>query len=651
MKGKTFPFFSYVVIGFVILHYPSQGQTILEKANWLFEDHHYVEAANEYQQIYDKIKKPELKAEVLYKIGFCYYYQWKLTDAAKWLNQAIEAGFRGGDAFVKLGDITLYNGDYKAALAYYQQGLNSDSLSYLLLEPRMKTCKSAPNATEPPSNLVHQNEKDLNTRYSDFSPAFLSPKKIVFTTATEPPPPDKKETKDKPTDNQTGQPFSKIFFATADSLSGAWKAAGALPESVNSPYHNGALSFDPTHNIVYFTQCNGFDGKGKTCKIYSSSYNPATQSFLPPQVLPFCSEEFNCAHPAITPDGTVLYFSSDKPGGLGGKDLYRAIRSKSGSWGDMMNLGPLINTPGDEVFPTVSGDSLIFFSSNGREGFGNLDIFKVTLKNGVAQKPQLMELPFNSSADDFGLVLSPDSKFKGFYCSNRLGGFGMDDIYSFNLNPKFYDVAGYVREEKTNLPIANAKVKMKGTDGSEVELVTDAAGRFKTTQCNPQAGYYILASAEKYFSNSTQIPPLNPDSREDQSAILKARTNAEIYLMKITKEEIKLENIYYAYDSYELTEESKTELMKLVKLLKETPNVKVQLNSHTDERGRDEYNYWLSEKRAESVMNFLIENGIERERMTHKGWGETKPVFKNAKTEEQHAANRRTTFNVIDVGE
>ncbi|MCS6978691.1 MAG: OmpA family protein [Flavobacteriales bacterium] len=625
----------------------SWGQTILERADWFFEDKNYVQAAKEYQQVFDKIKKPELKAEVLYRIGVSYFHQWNFPEAQKWLNQAVEAGCRKGDAFVKLGDMLLMHGDYKAAQAYYQQGITQDSLSALLMAPRLKTCKSAPALTEPPSNLVHQNEKDLNSRYSDFGVAFLGSGKLVYTT-TPVPSEDKKDAKDKAQDNLSGLPFSRLFFASGDSAAGVWKPQGPLPEAVNSPFHNGASAFDPANNIFYFTQCNGFDGKGKTCKIYASSYNPASGAFLPPQALPFCSEEYNCAHPAITPDGNILYFSSDKSGGVGGKDLYRAIRSKSGSWSDMMNLGPQINTPGDEVFPTVSGDSLLFFSSDGREGVGNLDIFKVVIRNGVPQKPQLMELPFNSSADDFGLVISPTSKYQGFYCSNRLGGFGMDDIYSFRLNPKFFDVAGYVREEKTALPVANAKVQMKGTDGSVVEVTTDATGRFKTDKCNPQAGYYLLASANGYFSNSTQIPALNMDSREDQSELMKKRTSAEIFLMKITKEEIKLDNIYYEYDSYLLTEESKKELMKLVKLLKETPEVKVQLNSHTDERGSETYNLKLSEKRAESVMNFLMENGIERERMTYKGWGESSPVYKNAKTEEQHAANRRTTFNVIE---
>lgn len=623
------------------------AQTILERANWYFEDKNYVEAIKEYQQVYDKIKKPELKAEVLYRIGICYYYQWNYPEAIKWLNQAVEAGFKKGDAFLKLGDMMLMNGDYKAAQAYYQQGLMADSLSAVLIGPRLKTCKSAPSLTEPPSNLVHQNEKDLNSRFSDYGVAYLNAGKIVYTT-TPPPPEDKKDSKDKPQDNLTGLPFSRLFMAAGDSLTGGWKPAGPLPEVINSPYHNGAFSFDPTNNIAYFTQCNGFDGKGKTCKIYASAYNPSAGTFQPPQPLPFCSDEYNCAHPAVTPDGNILYFSSDRAGGVGGRDLYRAIRSKAGTWSDMMNLGPSINTPGDEVFPTVSGDTLLFFSSDGREGVGNLDIFKVVVRNGVPQKPVLMELPFNSSADDFGLVFSPSSKYQGFYCSNRLGGFGMDDIYSFNLNPKFFDVAGFIREEKTALPVAGAKVTLKGTDGSVVEVTTDATGRFKTDKCNPQAGYYILAAAEGYFSNSAQIPALNLDSREDQSEVMKKRTGVEIFLMKITKEEIKLENIYYEYNSYLLTEDSKRELMKLVKLLKETPNVRVQLNSHTDERGTEEYNFWLSEKRAESVMNFLMENGIERERMTYKGWGETKPVFKNAKTEEQHAANRRTTFNVIE---
>ena len=257
--------------------------------------------------------------------------------------------------------------------------------------------------------------------------------------------------------------------------------------------------------------------------------------------------------------------------------------------------------------------------------------------------------PINSSADDMSYVPSPNNKFEGFYVSNRPGGFGMDDIYFHMLDPKFKTVAGYIREEKTNLPVTNAKLKLRGTDGQDYEAQTDGTGKFFLKNVNPEAGYNILASGDGYFSNSGQVKPLNLSSNKDQTEILKERNSIAISLMKITKEEIKLDNIYYEYGKYTLTEPSRVELMKLVKLLKETPNVKVMINAHTDEQGSDKFNLKLSDKRAESVVLFLVENGIERGRLAFKGWGESNPVYKGAKTEEENAANRRTTFSVIGV--
>lgn len=617
------------------------AQTPLEKAEYLYEDRNYTEAALSYEKLVEKIKKPELKANTYAKIGNCYYYQQKFQEAKQWYQKAVQANATLGNAFLKYGDLLIMNGDYRGAANEYEKAKNLDSSLIRVVEPRLKTCVSGSKHVAKPSVLIHQLEQNINSKMNDYAPVYFRDR-IVYTTSM-------LNGSDKP-DNFNSQGFSRLWYGTYDGDGNTWKPTEKLPDNINTPYHNGTFTFDPKTNTGFYTQCNGLDGKGKSCKIYFVIYNPSSNSWGTPEALSFCSDEFNCLHPMLSADGKTLYFSSDKPEGYGGLDLYRSMRSGAGNaFSEPFNLGRNVNSGGDEVFPTIGGDSLLYFSSNGREGIGGYDIFSVKIEKNSFSKPTLLMPPVNSSADDMSYTPSPTNKFEGFYVSNRPGGFGMDDIYFHMLDPKFKTVAGYIREEKTNLPVANAKLKLRGTDGQDYEAQTDATGKFFLKNVNPEAGYSILASSDGYFSNSGQVKPLNLSSNKDQTDILKERNNIGIALMKITKEEIKLDNIYYEYGKYTLTEPSKVELMTLVKLLKETPNVKVMINAHTDEQGSDKFNLKLSDKRAESVVLFLVENGIERFRLSFKGWGESNPVNKGAKTEEEHAANRRTTFSVIGV--
>lgn len=618
------------------------AQTPLENAEYLYEDKNYVDAAEAFKKEAEKLKKPYTRAEIYAKIGHCYYYTQNFNEAEKWYKKAADGGYASGEFFLKYGDANMFRGNYTDAVKWFEKAKAADSSLARLADVRIRSSNGASQKEEFPGIILHNNIKEINTPMGEYGIGLMGDRLVITSTRI-----NKEDKADERMDKTTGQGFARLYYTSHDE-NNVWKMDGKLPESINSAYNNGTFCYHEPTQTAYYSQCNGFDGKGKTCKIFSTQYDASGKTWSKPEQLTFNSDEYNCSQPAISTDGKVLYFASDKEGGFGKKDLYKSIKGTSRLWGDPINLGKDINGPGDDVFPTVSGDSLFFFSSDGREGLGGLDIYKATLVNGVPKNPEWVDMPFNSAGDDFGLIYGAN-KLEGFYCSNRIGGFGGDDVYQFAMDPRYKTVAGYIREEKTGLPVAGAKVVLTGTDGSVLEAVTDASGKYVLKNANPEVGYRVLASNDGYFSNSAMIPAINLASKENPEDKLKQRNNAEISLLKITKEEIKLDNIYYAYNSADLTEPSKTELMKLVKLLKETPNVNIVLNAHTDEQGSDKYNIQLSDKRAASVVKFLTENGIDGSRLTSKGWGESNPVFKNATTEDQHAANRRTTFQVTNL--
>jgi peptidoglycan-associated lipoprotein len=623
---------------FLCLATSVMAQTPLENAEYLYEDKNYVDAAKAYESIVEKIKNPRLKSEVYGKIGNSYYLTDDFKNAETWYKKAIDGGLKSGEVFMNYGEIKMYFAEYPVATSLFEKAKAADSTTIRLADIRIVSANTASKKEEYPSVIIHSNLKELNTNFPDYGPAMMSDNKLVFSSS--------RKEGDAKIDKTSGQGFSRLYYASEQN--GTWKLDGKLPESVNSPYNNGTFSYHQPSGTGYFTVCNGYDGKGKTCKIYTSQYDAGANTWSKPEALSFNSDEFDCAQPSISADGNVLYFSSDKPGGYGQKDLYKSIKGVTRLWGDPINLGKEINSPGDDVFPTISGDSLFIYSSDGRQGLGGLDLYKATFVKGNPKNPEWMEMPFNSTGDDFNLVYGK-TKEEGFYCSNRIGGFGNDDIYAFKMDDRYKTISGFIREDKTNLPVTGAKVILQGTDGSKMEAITDNTGKFTITNGNPQAAYRILGTKTGYFSNSVMIPAIDFASKENPEEKLSKRNNAEVALVKITKEEIKLDNIYYAYNSAELTESSKTELMTLVKLLNETPDVNIVLNAHTDEQGSDKYNFQLSDKRAKSVKDFLMANGISETRLSSKGWGESSPLFKNAKTEEENAANRRTTFQVTNL--
>lgn len=630
----------YTIILFYISIYTVNSQTPLDKAQWKFEDKNYMDAVLEFEKVIPKISSEKNKIDAYTKLGHSYFFLNDYSKAQSSYEEALNLNASDPQLFVNYGDILTYNGKFEKAQEMYSKAINDTAWGKIALAKK-SSAKNATKTEDSFSILLHKNEKDLNSDMGDYGFYLLNNNLAVFTSSS--------MLFNKTKDKKTGQGFSRLVLAEKDQEKN-WKVKSILPEYINSQFNNGSFCYDSIYKIGYFSQCNGPDGKGKACVLLSTTYDIKTNKWGNPEVLPFCNDGFNYAHPSISKDGKTLYFTSDRAGGLGGKDIYKSSKgSGHNGWGMPTNLGSEINTEGNEAFPSICGDSIFYFSSNTRTGLGGYDIFKAEYNLGAPKNAKNLAAPFNSPADDFGLIHTHNSKYDGYYSSNRAGGVGGDDIYSFSLDPKYKTLAGKLTEQNSNIPLANATLTIQGTDGSVHTVKTNNNGEFKLDNINPEAGYKIIGSADDYFSASTLVKGINLNANADHSASLKERNNIQIQLTKITKDEIKLDNIYYAYNKADLTEATKKELQKLITLLTETPEINIVINSHSDEQGSDKYNLDLSERRAKSVVDYLIENGIASSRLTSKGWGETKPLHKDANSEEQHAANRRTTFQVTNA--
>jgi len=382
-----------------------------------------------------------------------------------------------------------------------------------------------------------------------------------------------------------------------------------------------------------------------------------------PENLEILGDSLVAAHPALSPDGLTLYFASDINGGSGGKDIWKVSRTAGGqSWSDPVNLGPDINTAGDELFPYMRDENTLYFSSDGLIGMGGLDIFKATAQPDGSWTVQNMKAPINSSADDFGIAFENENE-KGIFSSTRKGR-GNDELYSFEFPPLKFSVTGLVKDEKTGTAIQGSTVQLIASDGSNLQAETGAGGDFKFS-LKPDVDYIFLASKRGY---------LNGKEKETTKGQEKSRDFMVTINLTAIDMPIELPNIFYDFNKWDLRPESMVSLDKLVETLNDNPNVTIELMSHTDSRDTEAYNQELSQKRAQSVVQYLIDKGIEQERLSAKGYGESNPKVVDAAISAQspflktgatlseqyinslagdeqkeiaHQINRRTEFRVL----
>lgn len=578
----------------------------LSDADEAFARGEYFEAQKTYRKVYNKLTKREdrpLRGEVAFKLGECYRLLNRAANAAGAYQNAVRYEYPDSMAFYYLGRSLQADGRYPQAMDAYAKFLEWKPGSQLALEG-LRGCRRALASKDTQSRYVVKNAKLFNTRRSDYAPMFLGKDydQLYFTTTSE------KATGEKKSEI-TGMKKGDIWFAKKNER-GQWERPQPVEGELNTDADEGVISFSPDGQTMYLSRAIRSETANTTVEIYTSRRSDATWSA--PQKFEIIPDTISAmGHPAVSPDGRYLYFSSDMPGGYGGKDIWRInLQERTGT---LENLGPQINTSGNEMFPYLRADTLMYFASDGHPGFGGLDIFKANLNStGDRWSVDNMGKPINSAGDDFGITFGPGES--GFFSSNRGDAKGYDHIYSFELPELKITISGWV-VDKDDEPVPNAVIRIVGDDGSNQKEVARDDGSFRFN-LGRGVRYVMQAGAKGYLNQKQEFTSDTEEADADYGV--------DFILAAIDKPQV-VENIFYDFDKATLRPESKAALDELVQLLKDNPHVAVEMSAHTDRIGSDEYNMELSERRAKSVVAYLVAAGIAPARLTWQGYGETKP--------------------------
>ena len=629
----------------------------LSVANEQFDRGEYFDASKTYRAVYNKLnprQDRELRGEVAYQLGTCYRKLNMAARASAAYQNAIRYEYPDSMAIFYLARSLQMEGKYQPALDAYRQFLELAPDNALAREG-VRGCQMAIKAKNSPKTRYKvSNARIFNSRRADFSPMFLdkSFNTIYFTSSNE-----KANGNDK--SEITGMKRSDIFYSKKDEK-GNWQRPEPAEGELNSAFDEGVMSFSPDGQTMYLTMARRALDANTSVEIYTSRRSDATWSA--PQKFEITADTISAVgHPAVSPDGTYLYFASDMPGGFGGKDIWRInLKERVGS---LENLGEQINTPGDEMFPYVRADSLLYFSSDGHPGFGGLDMFVARLNStGDRWSVDNLGLPLNSQSDDFGITFGEGES--GFFSSNRGDARGYDHIFSFVKPDIKVTISGMVLD-KDEEPVSNAIIRIVGDDGSNQKEVARDDGSFKF---NLQRGVkYVMLAGAKGYLNVKQEFESDPEEEDADYGI-------DFILAAINKPQV-VENIFYDFDRASLRPESKAALDEMAQMLRDNPNVSIEMGSHTDRVGTEEYNEGLSDRRAKSVVDYLVGAGISADRLSWKGYGKSVPktvtprinreypqfevgtvltpeFIETLSEEDQEAAdqiNRRTEFQVTSI--
>ncbi|MFV0471148.1 MAG: OmpA family protein [Paludibacteraceae bacterium] len=595
----------------------------LRKADKHYTLGEYYTAGKLYKSVYSKIpyKQKEKKAAVAFKQGECY----RLTNyyrAEQAYQNAVRYKYSNDTVNLRLAQMQMRNGKYKEA------GENFDI--FLSQHPESELAKSGLRAStyalelkNNPTRYEVRKSKDFNAvRSSSFSPAFSgSDGDVLYFTSNRK---FGKKNIVRKNNGVSGQPNNHIFFTRKNNKE-KWEDIEQVEGEINTGNDEGVETFSSDGRTMYFTRSNTVEDKGNGTVVMVS--NRAGGSWGAPQEIKlFKDSTVSVAHPSISSDGEILYFVSDNIGGLGGKDIWKATNI-NGEWGALENLGPKINTQGDEMFPTVREDGVLFFSSDGHPGMGGLDIFRATPQKDGDWMVENMGSPINSNNDDFGITFE-GKKEKGYFSTNRNNTRAYDAIWSFELPTLEYVLTGKITDLQGET-VPDAKIKIVGNDGENVRIQAKGDGTylFKMTK---GVEYVMLATARGYLNLKNQINTLVVDDRKSENFKI------DFQLTPIYKP-VQMNNIFYDFGKWTLTPASETGLQTLVKLLKDNPNVTIELSAHTDYVGNDISNKTLSERRAQSVVDYLINAGISKARLTPVGYGETQPFTVDSSNAKRYA--------------
>lgn len=570
----------------------------------------YYDAATQYRKAYTQTasKDRALKGQRAMKMAECYRRINFTNKAIAAYNYAVRSKQDDSLTHFYLGQLYMKNGNYKEAAKHFQTAIDSlegkdPALQPALLLSRngLEAARMAPQWKKDGSDYTVKREALFNSRRAEYAPMLAgdNDEQLYFTST-------RNQARGDEYSGITGAKAADIFFSQKDDK-GKWGKPQVIDSELNSDFEEGACAFTPDGKTMFLTQCKTDPDYPRYATIVASNRSDATWG-KPTEVHISKDTLSSFAHPAVSPDGEWLYFTSDMPGGEGGFDIWRARLYGNNQIGSVENLGKPVNTPGDEQFPTFRPNGDLYFSSDGHPGMGGLDIF--IYRNGQIEHPGF---PLNSQGDDFGMTFEGRLN-RGYFSSNRGDTRGYDHIYSF-FNPEIVQtVKGWVYEQD-GYELTAAQIYMVGNDGTNQKLSVRSDGSF-TQEIKAGVDYVFLATCKGYLNHQEELR-VEPVTKSEEYVLQFPLANISAPVL--------IENIFYDFDKATLRPESQAALDELVRLLNENPNITIELSAHTDYKGSEQYNERLSQRRAESVVGYLIEHGIASDRLTPKGYGEGKP--------------------------
>lgn len=629
-----------------------RGATFM--ADQAFSKGDYYDAAALYKKAFTKEKNKVKRAEIIYKVAESYRLSNDSKNQEVWYAKALKANFKDPAAILHYADALKFNGKYDEAIVQYtnyQKANPADERG----ENGIKSCQQAQKWKDKPTRYKVENVPAINTKYSDFAANYSHKdhRHIIYTSA-------RQESMGKNNDGGTGEKFQDLFEASVDKK-GKWSSPKPLLEPINTGGNDGSATLDNKGTDMFFTRCDVERGKVGGCEIYYTKRKG--QTWDEPKLIPLAGDSFTVGQPSLSTDEQTLYFVSDMEGGQGGKDIWMTTYDKKKKeWGTPTNLGNKINTPLDEMFPFITSDGTLYFSSKGHLGMGGLDIFRSKISGSGWEDPANMKYPINTSADDFAFVVDETTGDRGFLSSDREGGKGNDDIYTWTLPPLLFTISGRVFDADTKANVEGASIELFGSDGSSIPFKTDATGTYKF-DLKPETSYKLSATNKNYLNKYLEVSTVGLEQSKDFVGDFD-------FALRSMLRAIELPDIYYDLAKWDLRPESKKALDGLVETMNDNPTIVIELGSHTDSRPIPMTNDTLSQKRAESVVKYLIQHGIDADRLSAKGYGEHEPrnldraigsfkagdvmtdefisKLKSVKLkEEAHQLNRRTEFKVL----
>ena len=579
----------------------------------------YSDAAKEYKKAYRKIPAKERKkrAEVAWKMAECYRKSNSPTYAVGAYQNAVRYGYPDSMALFHLATAQLEKGDYKASQKNYESFLEL-APEHRMAQVGLQSAVQSAEWKKNPSRYIVKKAKELNGQRSDYCPAYVgTDTTMIITTST------RKDATGDDVSGITGQEFADMFLTKRDEK-GKWTKTERIEGEVNSEYEDGACAFTPDGKTMYFTRCSSDPEVPRYAAIYKSSRSDAAWGKA--EEVTISNDTLSAyAHPAISPDGEWLYFTSNMAGGQGGLDIWRMyigrIKAKEGI---VENLGGCINTEGDEQFPAFGPMGELFFSSDGYPGMGGLDIFFAEQENDSVWNINNVGAPINSNSDDFGITFAPEL-YRGYFSSNRGDARGWDHIYSFYLPETVHTLYGWIYE-KDGYELPEGLIYLVGDDGTNKSFGVMNDGSYKV-RVTPGVEYVMLGTCKGYLNVMHELKAEDTDGTREYQR--------DFALPSVTRP-VLVDNIFYEFGKATLAAESYASLDELKELLEQNPNITIELSAHCDFRGSASYNEKLSQARAESAVAYLAKQGIEKERMTPVGYGEDKPKVVSKKMTEKY---------------